>query len=584
MRPYAGMRIVLVLVAVTGVAGAEPPSSYQCKPGTAKTGVGCACPAGYQDRRDGDNAAICYARTPPVVKKPPGKLPAKPAPAATGGKYTRVTMKVAATPLALVAKPLPALAPSFTGTNDSYKAAWASITAKSFQAGLEALKQLAASKDELVRRAVVVDLPRVYVEAGAAPEGALAMFRPLADAPAILDALGKLYLAKPNADGALAVYRDLSSTYTTHSNRCAWLEAAGRASAASSATSLADKTAAASAVVAEWLRSKPKAPACRDGAAALVGDVARWAHGQGSLDTAETLYQLYASTFADQPAAPEHAYYLAELLWTRAEQSKAPVAWENAALAFTDAARTGKLVPKLEKEALYASVLAWKNALASDPAVKSLVVSGTAPTAIPAREAKMIASLELYISMSKDPTDPEIAGIKFLEANIYRRSNRFDEAIPMFRDILEHHSGEEVAESAANLALDALNRLGRFTEMLVLVDELLAMPGFLVGKEDLHDTLIKIKRQGLAKRAAQLGAGGTPADAALCGKTFIEQYNADPLASDNDIVLANAMVCFEKGEAWDSWLKVFAVFEKYHSKSKLFGKFKALSATVKSRK
>lgn len=367
------MRILLALVATARVAGAEPPSSYQCKPGTAKPGVGCACPAGYQDRRDGSNAAICY-----------GRSPAKPAPA-------KATTRA-----------------------------------------------------------------RTY---------------------------------------------------------------------------------------------KPIAPAG-----------------------------------ADSPSSPLHSLFLAEQEWTRAATLKTDVGWEAAANAFTAAIRTGKLGAALDKEAAYAAILAWKNAIASDPRVKQQVVQqDDSPKPVPPREARMIAALELYVVAIKDPNDDEVPGLKFMKANILRRYNRFDEALPIFLEILKQHPGHEVAEYAANLSLDILNRLGRFPQMLVLVDELLADAGFLANKDDLRDTLIKIKRQGLAKRAMALGAEGTPAKAIECGKTFIEQYNADPLASDNDMALFNAMVCFEKGEAWESSLEVFAVFERYFPKSRDFPKAKAMAAIAKTK-
>src|SRR5678816_4877286 len=93
----------------------------------------------------------------------------------------------------------------------------------------------------------------------------------------------------------------------------------------------------------------------------------------------------------------------------------------------------------------------------------------------------------------KDPKDEDLVGMKFLKANIYRRYNHFDEAIPIFNDILDHHRQHETAEFAANLLLDTYNRMQKYDEMLALVDKLDGDKKFLDGKDDLNATLAKIK-------------------------------------------------------------------------------------------
>ncbi len=58
------MRIVVLLLALTRVAFAAPPSGYQCAPGTVKKDVGCACPAGHAEKRDAENIATCVVAAP----------------------------------------------------------------------------------------------------------------------------------------------------------------------------------------------------------------------------------------------------------------------------------------------------------------------------------------------------------------------------------------------------------------------------------------------------------------------------------------------------------------------------------------
>jgi hypothetical protein len=55
------MKTVVVALLISRAAYAAPPSGYQCVPGTVKKDVGCTCPAGYAEKRDGENIATCVA-------------------------------------------------------------------------------------------------------------------------------------------------------------------------------------------------------------------------------------------------------------------------------------------------------------------------------------------------------------------------------------------------------------------------------------------------------------------------------------------------------------------------------------------
>src|SRR5690606_16939405 len=120
----------------------------------------------------------------------------------------------------------------------------------------------------------------------------------------------------------------------------------------------------------------------------------------------------------------------------RAENEKnerlAAELWEEAAIAFTDVVKSGKLKGKLLKEAAYAAVLGWKNALAVDPRTKAPPPAieespDKLPTAqdIPEREQKMIEAFDIYIDYVKDPKDEELVMMKFLKARIFWRYNQF---------------------------------------------------------------------------------------------------------------------------------------------------------------
>src|SRR5882724_6810183 len=346
----------------------------------------------------------------------------------------------------------------------------------------------------------------------------------------MLEILADLYLAQGKSDKAIYVYQELMKQAPTNKNVCLWQYNIAHATLSMTGAQNADKVKQIENLVRLWgaLKGKKVLPSseaqeCHDNAAAMSGELARAYHSESAktknpdtLAYADKLYKVYLQVFPDAEDFAQTQYFYAELLWSRAESEKQArlqtELWENAAVAFTDVVKLGKVEPRLMKESAYAAVLGWKNALNVDPRVKQVAEGDkpsdakATPQPIPEREQKMLAAFDIYINYIKDPKDDELVGMKFLKANIYRRYNHFDEAIPLFMDILEHHTQHETAEFSANLLLDTYNRLQKYDEMLTLVDKLDAMPKFLEGKDDLKQTLNKIKAQSMRKKAEKIEA------------------------------------------------------------------------------
>jgi len=198
------------------------------------------------------------------------------------------------------------------------------------------------------------------------------------------------------------------------------------------------------------------------------------------------------------------------------------------------------------------------------------------PQPIPEKEERMLAAFDVYIDYIKDPKDDELVGMKFLKANIYRRYNHFDKAIPLFMDILDKHKEHETAEFSANLLLDTYNRTQKYDEMIALVDKLDADTKFLQGKDDLRATLDRLKAQSMRKRAEQLEkdarASSDFAKFVACGQAYLDIYNRDPESEQNDEILYNAGVCFEDGRSIGAAISAYNLLQKYYASSKLSAK------------
>jgi tetratricopeptide (TPR) repeat protein len=163
--------------------------------------------------------------------------------------------------------------------------------------------------------------------------------------------------------------------------------------------------------------------------------------------------------------------------------------------------------------------------------------------------------------------------MKFLKANIYRRYNQWDQALPLFQEILDKHREHETAEYAANLLLDSYNRLQRYDDMLALADKLTKDPKFLEGKEDLSATLKKLKAQSMRKKAEKMETDAKAskdfAQYVQCGQAYLDIYNSNPESADNDEVLYNAGVCFEEGRSIGVAIQMFNLLKKYYPNSKI---------------
>jgi tetratricopeptide (TPR) repeat protein len=488
-----------------------------------------------------------------------------------------------------------------------YKMGWIHLNKQRFQEALETFFQVASAtkndkKQEVLNRASKKDFVRAYAEIGKADK-AFDAFKRVDNTYAfdMLQILADLYLEQGKSDKAIYTYRDLMKRAPTNKNVCLWQYNVAHASLSMPGASNADKVAEIENLVKLWgaLKGKkvlPQAEAqeCHDNAAAMSGELARAYHSESAktknpetLAYAEKLYKVYLEVFPDAEDFAQTQYFYAELQWSRAENEKNPrlatELWENAAVTFTDVVKTGKVDQKLMKESAYAAVLGWKNALNVDPRqeakdaetedAKNPDKKPGPPQPIPERQQKMLAAFDIYINYIKDPKDDELVGMKFLKANMYRRYNHFDEANPLFLDIIEHHPEHETAEYSANLLLDTYNRTGKFDEMLALVDKLDNMPKFLEGKDDLKATLNKIKAQSMRKKAEfkEKEAKDTKdfGKYVECGQAYLDIYNRNPEGADNDEVLYNAGVCFEEGKSIGVAIQMFNLLEKYYPNSKI---------------
>ncbi len=176
------------------------------------------------------------------------------------------------------------------------------------------------------------------------------------------------------------------------------------------------------------------------------------------------------------------------IAWSIAEANNTAAAWDAAADAYEHAlARCTDSC----RDTAYRVVLARKSSLKADPIQPPPLATGPwHASPLPKRVQATVDALDHYVTML-DADDPDLPGMQFLAGSTLWRWQQPD-ALVRFEALLREHPTAEVAEYAANLLLDAMNRQGRFDEMLAMVARLRADPQITAGRPDLVVTLDRI--------------------------------------------------------------------------------------------
>jgi tetratricopeptide (TPR) repeat protein len=273
------------------------------------------------------------------------------------------------------------------------------------------------------------------------------------------------------------------------------------------------------------------------------------------------VYKVYLEHFGKEKGALDMAFYYGEVLWVTES-------WKEAAEQYTKVVEMdprGKYV----KEAAYAAVLAWKNYLNIDDQGQGTQDKGKQdeknlkPKAIPDYQQKMIAAFDTYIKYVPDA--PELVKIKYRKARIFYEYNHFDESIVLFKDIVDHHSKDELAVYSANLMLDALNAQGRTKEVVAWVDKFLQNQDLMKDPQFQKDMVtIKIDSLDLEGRRAEKEGNFKE-----CGVSMMAAADSLPDHPKHAERLYNAGLCFQNAHLVGYAIKAREQLIKDHPKDPL---------------
>jgi tetratricopeptide (TPR) repeat protein len=433
-------------------------------------------------------------------------------------------------------------------------------------------------KDALVKEAKK-DIVKAYAHVGG-PDKAWEFFQRTGGdfAPKMMEALAELYWEQGKFPDSTRVYRKVISMNMDSPRICEWQNKVVRNTLSSGSKrdqvqeierlgAVYDKVGEMKAV------KKDQMEECRNAFHDTSKELALIWHKEAqrtknsdtyALD--KYVYKVFLDHFPKDKDAYDMAFYYGELLWTLEN-------WRDAAEQYTKVVEInpqGKYV----KDAAYAAVLAWKNALNVDDHEQRELVDNDRekmkakgaklePLKIPEYQQKMIGAFDTYLKYVPDAK--ETVTIKYRKARIYYEYNHFAEAAPLFGDIVEKHCSDELGIYSANLWLDSLNALGKTKDVVGLVDKFLDMQ-CLMKDPEFGKQMISLKSDTYDMEGHEFEKLHNYKE---CGRSMLASAESLPEHPKHAERLWNAGQCFQNAHLVGQALKARLQLIKDHEKDPL---------------
>lgn len=242
-------------------------------------------------------------------------------------------------------------------------------------------------------------------------------------------------------------------------------------------------------------------------------------------------YGVYVAEFKDSPTIADMHFYYGELLYDlkKFEEAGAQYRW------VVENGQNSKFFARAAEN----TVLALEKDLPPDGDLTKNSENSVMPIPLDPRVERFISAGRWYIQ--KIPNSEKAIEVKFRMGRLLYQHNLFDDAIPLFKDVVEKNPTSKYAEYSANLLLDIYNLKKDYAGLEKIGKEMLAMPGFSASKAagDVKGVLEKAN----FKKAQDLEGTKEFGESARQFEAFAIQNPLSPLALT---AMFNAAINFEK--------------------------------------
>jgi len=192
------------------------------------------------------------------------------------------------------------------------------------------------------------------------------------------------------------------------------------------------------------------------------------------------------------------------------------------------------------------------------------------PKELPEIQAKMVKAADRFVSMVKLQSDPDpevvdlIPAAKFAAGKMLYDSNRFDEAVPRFRDIITTHEHHRVAPDAARLLLSSYHLKRDMRNLNKWAEILSGKPHLATG--GLADIIRRIRDQAEYNQCFELEGDKKYKAAADCFVAYTQKF---PTSELMDKALYYAAIDYDRAHMMERAIETFVELYNRQSRSPL---------------
>jgi tetratricopeptide (TPR) repeat protein len=209
---------------------------------------------------------------------------------------------------------------------------------------------------------------------------------------------------------------------------------------------------------------------------------------------------------------------------------------------------------KYSREAAYTALLCYYKLIDTNraTAVKMEDEELAEAKEIPELYANMVRACDRFVAMQ--PEDPdELLQAKFASAKILYDFNHFKDAAPRLAEIIQQHTGSEVAPDAAKLLLSSYTMMRDINNLNAWADKIYALPALAQG--EILTLITKIRDRAKFNRCFQYEFDKQHEAAADC---FVDYTQKFPTSNLMDKSLYNAALNYQRARKYEKALKANA--------------------------
>ena len=255
-------------------------------------------------------------------------------------------------------------------------------------------------------------------------------------------------------------------------------------------------------------------------------------------------YNLYFDTFSSSKHIDEMHFFFGELLYDMKD-------YENAATQYLWVVDHGSKGKYYEKSIVNA-ILALEKRLPKPEEVKKIVGDSVEPVEF-TDVIKNFEKTALKYFQTAKKTEDSVA-IKYRLASLYYYFNQFDNAIPLFKEIIQEQPKSQYAEYSANLLLDTYNLKKDFVGLEIAAQDILKVPALKNSK--VGDQIRSILQRTSFKKAQELEKSSDYLKSAQTYEEFAQKNSNSELGGS---AYYNAGVNYEKGGDLDKAAQNYSV-------------------------